>query len=71
MLPILASLFQGKLSKLKLRPNDGFLMKESVHADNTCVIEYLIDLTTNLSNELENISNWMRKNKLSFNASNS
>ena len=45
-----------------------------MYADHTCVTiasENLKDLITNVKNELENISNWMRINKLSLNASKS
>ena len=49
-------------------------MTSSRYADDTCVtiaLENLNDLTTDLTNEQENISNWMRINKLSLNASKS
>ena len=45
-----------------------------MYADDTCVniaSENLNDLLTELKNELENISHWMRINKLSLNASKS
>ena len=45
-----------------------------MYADDTCVniaSENLNELLTDLKNELENISNWMRINKLSLNASKS
>ena len=45
-----------------------------MYANYTCVniaSENLNDLLTDLKNELENISNWMRINKLSLNASKS
>ena len=49
-------------------------MTPNMYADDTCVTiasENLDDLITNVKNELENISNWMRINKLSLNASKS
>ena len=49
-------------------------MIRNKHADDTCVTiasEHLNDLITDLKNELENISNWMRINKLCWNASKS
>ena len=45
-----------------------------MYADDTCVniaSENLNELLTDLKNELENVSNWMRINKLSLNASKS
>ena len=45
-----------------------------MYSDDTCVniaSENLNELLTDLKNELENISNWMRINKLSLNASKS
>ena len=45
-----------------------------MYADDTCVniaSENLSELLTDLKNELENISNWMRINKLSLNTSKS
>ena len=49
-------------------------MTPNVYADDTGVTiasEHLNGLTTDVKNELENISNWMRINKLSLNASKS
>ena len=49
-------------------------MTPNMYADDTCVTiasENLNDLIAGLKNELENISNWMRINKLSLNASKS
>ena len=49
-------------------------MTPNMYADDTCVTiasENLNDLLTDVKSELENISNWMRINKLSVNASNS
>ena len=49
-------------------------MTPSMYAEDTCVIissENLNDLITDVKNELENISNWMRINKLSLNTSKS
>ena len=49
-------------------------MTPNIYADDTCVTiasENLNDQTTDVKNELENISNWMRINKLSLNASKS
>ena len=49
-------------------------MTPNMYADDTCVtiaLENLNDLINDLKNELENLSNWMRKNKLSLNASKS
>ena len=49
-------------------------MTPNMYADDTCVTVTsgnLSDLITDLKNELENISNWMRINKLSWNASKS
>ena len=46
----------------------------NMYADDTCVnfaSENLNELLTDLKNELENISNWMRINKLSLNTSKS
>ena len=43
-----------------------------MYADDKCVniaSENLNELLTDLKNELENVSNWMRINKLSLNAS--
>ena len=47
-------------------------MTPNIYANDTCVIiasENVNDLITDLKNELENISNWMRINKPSLNAS--
>ena len=49
-------------------------MTPNMYADDRCVSiasENLTDLITDVKNELENISNWMRINKLSLNASKS
>ena len=49
-------------------------MNPNMYADDTCVniaSDNLKELLTDLKNELENISNWMRTNKLSLNASKS
>ena len=49
-------------------------MTPNMYADDTCVTiasENLNHLITDVNNELENISNWMRINKLSLNASKS
>ena len=49
-------------------------MTPNMYADDACVTitsENLNDLITDLKNELEHISNWMRINKLSLNASKS
>ena len=49
-------------------------MTSNMYADDTCVTiasENLKDLIANVKNKLENISNWMRINKLSLNASKS
>ena len=49
-------------------------MTPNMFADDTCVTiasENLNDLITDVKNELENISNWMRIKKLSLNASKS
>ena len=49
-------------------------MTPNMYADDICVTiasENLNDLITGLKNELENISNWIRRNKLSLNASKS
>ena len=49
-------------------------MTPNMYADDTCVTiasDNLDDLITNVKNELENISNWMRIKKLSLNASTS
>ena len=46
-------------------------MTPNMYADDTCVTiasENLNDLITDVKNELENISNWMRINKISLNA---
>ena len=49
-------------------------MTPNMYADDTCVTiasENLNDLITDVKSELENISNWIRISKLSFNASKS
>ena len=49
-------------------------MTPNMYADDTCVTiasENFNDLISDVKNELENISNWMRINKLSLNASKS
>ena len=49
-------------------------MNPNMYADDICVniaSDNLKELLTDLKNELENISNWMRTNKLSLNASKS
>ena len=49
-------------------------MTPNMYADDTCVTiasENLNDLITDMKNELENISNWMRINQFSLNASKS
>ena len=49
-------------------------MTPNMYADDTCVTiapEKFADLSTDVKNELENISNWMRINKLSLKASKS
>ena len=49
-------------------------MTPNLHADDACVTiasENLNDLITDLNNELENISSWMKISKLSLNASKS
>ena len=49
-------------------------MTPNMYADDICATitsDNLNDLITDLKNELENISNWMRTNKLSLNASKS
>ena len=44
-------------------------MTPNMYADDTFVTTASENLMTDLKNELENISNWMRINKLSLNAS--
>ena len=49
-------------------------MTPNMYADDICVTiasENLNDLLTDVKNKLENISNWMRINKLSLNVSKS
>ena len=49
-------------------------MTPNMYADDTCVTiasENLNDLVTDVKNELENISSWMRINKISLKASKS